>query len=274
MMNDTYALMGNPVTHSHSPFIHTEFAKQTHQDMTYIKMEIPLDQFEEQVRLFVKQQGKGLNITIPFKQRAYHLVNKLSSQAAVAKAVNTIQILPNGQLYGDNTDGMGFIRDITLNQNYNLKDKNILILGAGGATRGILQPTIEQAPKKITLANRTFSQAQQLEFEFKSSGLIQAVELEALDEPVDLVINAARLESPAKIALNTSILSATTFCYDLMYGHELTPFLKWAILNGNTQIADGTGMLVEQAALSFFIWRGVKPDTKRVIKLLKHHGIS
>lgn len=268
-MVDYYAIMGNPVAHSKSPFIHAEFAKQTQQSIRYIKIEVPIGQFQQQVNTFRADNGKGLNITLPFKQEAYQLASTLTSRALIAKAVNTLSFLDNGDLLGDNTDGIGFIRDITINQHYSLKNKHILILGAGGAVHGILHPLCKQHPKRIMIANRTWETAQKLTTEFGQYGLLAATPLENIVGHYDIIINSINRGLTEKdFDLNPNILDENTFCYDLIYGQKPTPFLKWAYNHGARKTADGTGMLVEQAAESFFIWRGIQPNTSKVIDML------
>lgn len=269
-MIDRYAVMGNPVAHSKSPFIHLEFAKQTHQHIRYTKIEVPIDKFEQHVKLFHLENGKGLNITVPFKQQAFELVTDCSDRARVAKAVNTIKFLENGQLYGDNTDGIGFIRDLSAHHHFSLQDRTILLLGAGGAVRGIIQPILQQHPKQLIIANRTLITAQELAKEFSHLADVEAISINAIKGNFDLIINGTSLSlNQGDIPFDRSILSKKTFCYDLMYGQKLTPFLKWAVSNGASRVTDGIGMLVEQAAESFFIWRGVRPETKKIIDMLK-----
>ena len=241
-MTDYYAVMGNPIAHSKSPIIHAEFAKQTHQDISYSKIEVPLDQFEHAVRSF---QGKGLNITLPFKQRAYELMDQCSNEAVLAKAVNTIRIGEDGKLYGHNTDGIGLVRDLTQNLHLDLKGSRILILGAGGAVREILLPLLEQHPESIVVANRTISTAEQLVQAANNYGNITAVALDAIKGRFDLVINGTSFGlTTTEVPFDPKILSKETYCYDLMYGQELTPFLKWAVNHNVKQVSDGIGMLV------------------------------
>ncbi len=265
---DLYAVVGHPISHSKSPFIHAEFAKQTHQIMQYIKIEVPLDQFSNFVHDFQRRQGKGLNITLPFKQQAYQLASVLSDRARLAKAVNTLTF-DNNEIYGDNTDGVGWIKDIVNNHHFSLTHKKILILGAGGAVRGILPLLSHYQPKCVMIANRTIENAETLAAEFQSCLTLTASGLGQIEGQYDLIINGTSSAlTGAFLTLPESILSPTTFCYDLMYAKTLTPFLKWAKSQGINHLADGLGMLVEQAAESFFIWRGIKPNTKAIIARL------
>lgn len=273
-MIDTYAVMGNPINHSKSPIIHTEFARETQQSLRYVKIEVALDEFEQRVQTFLAEEGKGINITVPFKQRAFQLMTSCSERARIAKSVNTIK-LQNGSLYGDNTDGVGLIRDLIIHHNYPLTGKNILIMGAGGAVRGILHPLLKEKPNNILLANRTLANAQKLVEEFAEFGNLQATDFDNLSGKFDLILNGTTLSLQMEsIPFCPTIISERTFCYDLMYGQELTPFLKWAVSHGATQVADGLGMLVEQAAESFYIWRGVKPKTSSVIDMLKQDYLA
>jgi shikimate dehydrogenase len=271
-MIDTYAVMGHPIAHSKSPSIHIEFAKQTHQNIRYFSIEAPLNQFSECVKLFQQQHGKGLNITSPFKQQAFELVSYPTVRASLAKSVNTIQFLENGESLGDNTDGVGFIRDISVNHRIALAGKNILILGAGGAIRGILGPLCEHRPKRVLIANRTPKKAIFLASEFSQYQVIEATGLDAIRGTFDLIVNAISSTLPYKEILSPALLSESTFCYDMIYREKLTPFLQWAVAKGVKAFADGIGMLVEQAAESFFLWRGVRPQTQPVIACLTTGG--
>lgn len=268
-MTDTYAVMGNPISHSKSPMIHQQFAKLTHQSIRYLKIEVPLDQLQSAIAQFRANHGIGLNITAPFKQQAYRLVTDLTERAALVKAVNTIIFLPDDRLLGDNTDGIGFIRDIVVNQHFSLKNKAILLLGAGGAARSILFSILSQAPKELVLANRTVTTAEELSKEFQDFGKIQVSDLVSLNHHFDLIVNAISFAEDDLITLPPTIICKETFCYDLMYGQNPTPFIKWAISMGASRTADGIGMLVEQAAESFYVWRGIKPDTKKVLEMIK-----
>lgn len=267
-MVDTYAVMGNPVAHSKSPLIHSEFAKQTGQDLQYLKIEVPLDQLSVYLDQFQREHGRGLNITVPFKEDAYHWLEQHTERASMARAVNTIKFFEDGTSCGDNTDGIGFMRDLQQHE-FSVKGKKVLIIGAGGAARGIIPPLLEQNPEEITIVNRTPAKAISLAQDFQPYGRITTTTYEQLAHPFELIINASSMSlSQQTLTLPTTILGRKTFCYDLMYSQHRTVFLQWACEHGITQLADGLGMLVEQAAESFFLWRGVRPDTRRVIQLL------
>lgn len=268
---DTYAVIGNPVAHSKSPLIHTEFAKQTQQKLQYLKIISPLDQFFETVTQFKQRGGKGLNVTLPFKEQAYHYVSECSARARLAKAVNTIVFNKDGNSYGDNTDGVGLIRDLSLNHHFSLRDKRILVLGAGGAVRGILAPLLAEHPQYLVIANRTVEKAQQLHQEFSHLGQIQSCGFSQFPEQVfDLIINGTSASLSAELPpLPGVLVSPETFCYDLVFSDKPTIFLQWAKQHGAQHSADGLGMLVEQAAESFYIWRGIRPNTQPILALLK-----
>lgn len=269
-MTDFYAVFGNPIAHSLSPIIHTEFAKQTSQNLSYTKVEVPTDQFVQYVKDFQLHNGKGLNITLPFKQQAFQLASECSQEAAIAQAVNTISFEKDGKIVGYNTDGIGLRKDLVNNHNFSIADKRILIIGAGGAVRGILYPLLSQTPRQIVITNRTFDTAKQLVERMQQYGRIKAVPIEEITGQFDLIINgtSSSIEKQT-LPINTDVFCSDSFCYDLMYGQEPTPFLKWATNAGVKQVADGLGMLIEQAAEAFYIWRGLRPDTSEVIKILK-----
>lgn len=269
-MTDLYAVFGNPIAQSKSPIIHAEFAKQTAQDLQYTKELIPLDGFADAVKsFFAHPSGKGLNITVPFKVDAFNLVDDLTPRAKIAGAINFIAKQANGKLLGDNTDGIGMVKDM-LNLGWTIKDKRVLILGAGGAVRGVLQPLLDQDPTSITIANRTVSKAEELVQHFHSEK-IQAAEYSQLaGNQFDLVVNGTSASLHGDLPpLPEKILSNTACCYDMMYGAEPTVFLKWAQQNNAAKIADGLGMLVNQAAEAFYLWRGVRPDAATVVELLR-----
>lgn len=258
---DKYAVFGNPVSHSLSPLIHQTFAKQTAQSISYEAVLVPVEGFKEAVKAF---QGAGLNITLPFKQEAFNLATTRSERATLAQAVNTLA-WREGEWYGDNTDGVGLVRDLINNQGIILKNKRILILGAGGAARGIVGPLLDENPQEIIIANRTVEKTQQLAdyFQVKSSSL------EKLNPSFDLIINATSASLQNTVPSIDPTLCQNAWCYDLAYSTQETLFQTWAKQNGAKLSLNGLGMLVEQAAESFYIWRGVKPETKPVIKWLK-----
>ncbi|MBA2653649.1 MAG: shikimate dehydrogenase [Gammaproteobacteria bacterium] len=272
-MKDLYAVMGNPVTHSQSPFIHTQFAKQTGQSLRYLKIEVPLHGFQVALQEFIVRGGKGLNITAPLKQQAFTAMTQNTKSATIAHAVNTISLQTKGELFGDNTDGIGLLRDLTINHRYSIANKAVLILGGGGAVRGILFPLLSEKPKLLMLANRTLEKAIAIRDEFHDIGKIEVSRLDDIEGSFDLIINCMNLaDETLDLKLPLTIYTKSTFCYDLMYGQSVTPFLKWAVSNGIAHLANGIGMLVEQAAESFYIWRGIKPNTGPIIEMLKEYS--
>lgn len=268
---DNYAIIGNPVSHSKSPIIHAEFAKQTQQEIQYITIEAPLDGFVETVKEFEATGGKGLSVTLPFKQDAFALANVHSKLAKQAGAANTLFFKDNKEIFADNTDGPGLIRDITNNHHYSLKQKNILILGAGGVVKCIVGSLLEQKPARLDIANRTPQKAIDMAKQFKDVGEINGMGLgDIANTPYDFIINATSASVTGEIpTITDSVIGKNTVCYDLFYSKGPTAFLVWANQEGAEACIDGLGMLVEQAALQFNLWRGVYPDTKPVIELLK-----
>ena len=263
-MTDRYAVFGHPIAHSKSPQIHAAFARQTGQDMTYEAILAPLDGFEASVAAFVAAGGRGANVTVPFKEQAYRLADRLSPRAERAGAVNTL-VFDNGIL-GDNTDGAGLVADLTRNLKRPLAGKRILLLGAGGAARGVIEPLLEQQPAALVIANRTVGRAQELADLFGRG--IRACGFEDTDGPFDVVINATAASLAGELPpLSPRVFTANTLAYDMMYGRD-TPFLTFARSHG-AATADGLGMLVEQAAEAFHVWRGVRPDTAPVIASLR-----
>ncbi len=269
-MTDRYAVMGNPISHSKSPQIHTLFAKQTGQDLTYEAILVPLDNFSDAVNNFRNQGGKGINITVPFKLEAWQLATERSERAERAGAVNTLSI-KDDNLIGDNTDGVGLVRDLTINHQVSIKDKRVLLLGAGGASRGVISPLIEQAPINITIANRTVSKAHELANVFDDLGAIHGCGFSDLaGENFDIIINATAAGLDGKVPeLPKGIINKSTVCYDMMYSNKPTAFVRYTQQSGAEKSFDGLGMLVEQAAESFYIWRGVRPETLSVIEALR-----
>ena len=268
MTVDRYGVMGYPVAHSRSPVIHHLFAQQTGQEMRYELLRVTPEKLEEAVRQFQRTGGKGLNITVPHKRAVFRLVDHLSERASTAGAVNTLTFR-NNEIYGDNTDGIGLLRDLVVNLGLNLEGASILILGAGGATRGIVGPLLEMQPGRVCIANRTLSRAQDLVERFGGRGPVTACSFEDVPvaEPYDLVINATSAIHGDEIPpYPAAAVSAKTVCYDLSYSLHPTPFCAWALEHGAAQAVMGWGMLVEQAAESFHIWRGVRPNTKPVLK--------
>ena len=270
IMTDLYAVMGNPINHSKSPAIHTQFAQQAKMDIVYSAMLVPIDSFESAVHDFFKGNGKGLNITVPFKEKAFKLADTLTDRAKTAQAVNTLKLLEDGTILGDNTDGAGLVRDLTVNNDVELTGKRILVIGAGGAVRGVLQPILNESPSEIVICNRTFEKAQILADSFSSLGRIEAIEFSELSGEFDVIINGTSASLNGELPpVPASIISTNTSVYDMMYGKEPTAFLQWAGEQGAVKLIDGLGMLVEQAAVSFDLWRGVHPDSKAVLNDMK-----
>lgn len=269
-VTDLYAVMGNPIHHSKSPAIHTQFAEQAKMDLVYSAMLVPIDGFDSAVKDFFKGSGKGLNITVPFKEEAYKLADSLSARAKTAQAVNTLKLLEDGTILGDNTDGAGLVRDLTVNNQVELSGKRILVIGAGGAVRGVLQPILNEKPEAVIVANRTYSKAEVLASEFSKLGNISACEFEALAGEFDVIINGTSASLNGELPpIPESCVGSATSVYDMMYSKELTAFLIWAQTLGAFKLIDGLGMLVEQAAVSFDLWRGVHPDSVSVLDNLK-----
>jgi shikimate dehydrogenase len=268
---DRYGVMGYPVSHSRSPVIHRLFALQTNQNLQYELLQVSPEKLETAVRQFQRTGGKGLNITVPHKSEAVKLVDQMSDRAATAGAVNTLTF-KSGEIRGDNTDGIGLLRDLAVNLGVTIEGASILILGAGGATRGIVGPLLEMQPASIRIANRSLGKAQILADHFSRSGPVTACRFNVVpvSEPYDLIINAtsAGLKGEAP-PYPSAAVSKNTYCYDLSYGLQPTPFSVWARESGAAQSVMGWGMLVEQAAESFNIWRGVRPDTGPVLKQMK-----
>lgn len=262
------AVFGNPIEHSLSPSIHALFAQQTKIEIEYEKILAPLDGFAETAQNFIAQGGVGFNITVPFKIEAFNLANKHSINAQTAGAVNTMKV-DNDGLIGENTDGIGLVNDLTKNLDVDLHDKTVLILGAGGATRGILLPLLQQQTKRIMIANRTASKAIQLAKDFKVHGKTCGFGLEKIKhDPVDIIINATSASLDGQMPNIASGVANNAICYDLMYGQQ-TPFMDWAQNNKALMVVDGLGMLVEQAAAAFEFWTGKQPETQTVIQAIK-----
>ncbi len=269
--SDRYLVLGDPITHSLSPKIHTVFAEKTGEKLVYEALCCPKEQFTDCLKAEVQAGTKGFNITVPLKALAYRAADSLSQEAEQAQAVNTLQVLADGSLYGHNTDGIGFIKDFLNNCKGQLRDQKILILGAGGAVRGILGPILRESPQSVLVANRTKSRALDLIADFETEIPIEACGLDEVPlDPFSVVIQgtAAALDK-SLLQIPPETIVGSTICYDLMYSREAeTPFLRWAKQQGAQNCQDGLGMLVEQAAEAFFLWRGVRPDTKAVLTVL------
>lgn len=267
---DQYVVFGNPIGHSKSPLIHRLFAQQTGQQLEYNTLLAPLDDFAGAARGFFAQ-GRGANVTVPFKEDAYRLCDSLTERAQRAGAVNTLSKQADGTLLGDNTDGAGLVRDLTVNAGVSLKGKRILLLGAGGAVRGALEPLLAQRPASVVIANRTVEKAELLAELFADLGPVSASGFDWLQESVDLIINAtsASLSGDLPPIASSLIEPGKTVCYDMMYAKEPTPFCRWASEHGAALVLDGLGMLAEQAAEAFYLWRGVRPDSAPVLAELR-----
>ncbi len=267
---DQYRVFGNPIHQSKSPNIHKAFAQATDQHINYQVQLVKDDEFEETVKDFFAKGGKGLNITVPFKQRAFAMAQVLSAAAKKAEAANTLYLNAQGQLVAENTDGMGLVRDICNNLKGQLAAKRILVLGAGGAVRGVLQPVLAQLPTQVVIANRTYSKACDLAALFTDIGPIQATPMAQLKGPFDWIINGTSASLAGDIPpLPQGLITNTSRCYDMMYSAQTTVFNEWALNQGAQQADDGLGMLVEQAAQSFNLWRGVLPPTDEVLLTLR-----
>lgn len=267
---DRYVVFGNPIGHSKSPLIHRMFAEQTGEQLDYSTLLAPLEDFTGCAREFFAQ-GRGANVTVPFKEDAYRLANTLTERAQRAGAVNTLSKLADGTLLGDNTDGAGLVRDLTVNAGLSLQGKRILLLGAGGAVRGALEPLLAEQPASLIIANRTVEKAELLAELFDDLGPVSASGFDWLREPVDVIINAtsASLSGDVPPIAGSLIEPGKTFCYDMMYAKEPTAFCRWATEQGAAVAMDGLGMLVEQAAEAFFLWRGVRPESAPVLAELR-----
>jgi shikimate dehydrogenase len=269
-MTDHYAVIGNPISHSKSPLIHAEFAKQTEQDLNYVAREIPLDDLQDGLKQLQAEGFKGINVTVPFKEQVWQTIENKSDHAARAGAVNTVVFNDDGTLYGDNTDGIGLCRDLVENNNVELKGKRLLLLGAGGAARGVIEPLLSYQPTELVIANRTVSKAEALADLFAEFGTVSASGFTELTGQFDVVINATAASLQGEVPpIPDTILNANASCYDMMYGKEDTAFIKWAKQHGAAKTIDGLGMLVEQAAEAFRIWRGVNPETTTLMNLIR-----
>ncbi len=269
-MSDLYAVFGNPIAHSKSPQIHAAFAAASGQDLVYEARLAPVGEFAPAVAEFVAAGGKGANVTVPFKENAYRLATRLSERAARAGAVNTLSFAA-GEIVGDNTDGAGLVRDITHNLHYPLAGKRILLLGAGGAARGVIAPLLAGQPASLHVANRTANKAEELAAAFSDMAAVHGGNYEKLaGQQFDLIINATSASlAGASLPLPAGLFAPGSLAYDMMYGKGDTPFMALARAQGAAQVADGLGMLVEQAAEAFFVWRGVRPETAGVLAQLR-----
>lgn len=267
---DQYAVFGHPISHSKSPKIHLLFAQQTGQSLNYVAQDVPAESFTAAADAFFADDGKGLNCTVPLKELAWQYADHLTERARLAKAVNTLALQADGSIIGDNTDGMGLVNDLTINHGIPLAGSRILILGAGGASRGIVGPLLDCRPLEIVIANRTVSKAENIAEEYSGLGALESCEYSKLaGRQFDLILNATSASLSAQLPpLPAHLLAATGYCYDLAYGNQPTAFVEWGVANHAAKSLDGLGMLVEQAAEAFFLWRGVRPRTSDVIDIL------
>lgn len=271
MPTDQYGVVGHPISHSRSPAIHARFARQTGEDLGYEAFDVAPGRFDDWVRAFFAAGGRGLNVTVPHKLAAAAFAHALTERARRAAAVNTLVARRDGTILGDNTDGVGLVRDLVRNCGLVLAGRCILLLGAGGATRGVIAPLLECAPAQIVIANRTAGRAAELAAHFRADGPVRGCGYADIGpRPYDLVINATAAGlSGERPQVSASVVSSGTFCYDMAYGGEPTPFLRWALAEGCGRAELGWGMLVEQAAEAFEVWRGVRPETRSVLDALR-----
>ncbi len=274
-MPDNYGLFGYPVHHSWSPFIHGMFAKQTGQDMAYRLYESPPERFRSEVLEFFRSGGLGVNVTLPHKRAAADLVNELTPRAQTADAVNTI-VRRDEQLVGDNTDGAGLLADLRHNLCLEWPAPRILLLGAGGAARGALGPLLELGPRLVVIANRTTDRAVDLAREFAEQGPVSGCDFGHLEhQHFDLIVNATSASLRGEVPLiPIGVVDSMTTCYDMAYGTGDTAFVAWAKRLGARRAEQGWGMLVEQAAEAFHVWRGVRPDTAPVLRALRSRATT
>jgi shikimate dehydrogenase len=275
-MSDLYGVVGHPVAHSWSPFIHGLFARETGQAMSYRLYDFTPEEFEVRVREFFAQGGRGLNITLPHKIAAVDIASELTARAAHSGAVNTLAMQKDGTILGDNTDGAGLVRDLCDNLGLVIIRRRILIVGAGGAARGVIAPLLALEPAQVVIANRTAERAQKLAGAFAKLGPVQGVGLRYITgDAFDLIINATSASLSGDLPpMSNAIVGPETVCYDMAYGKSATPFVQWSLKRGCARAVPGWGMLVEQAAESFRVWRGLKPGTATVLTALKERALS
>jgi shikimate dehydrogenase len=274
-VTDRYAVIGNPVAHSKSPFIHAEFARQTGQDLVYERILAPLEGFRSAVANFRAEGGKGLNVTLPFKLEAFQIATERGPRAQDAAAVNTLKF-EGATVYGENTDGVGLVSDIQTNLRFSIEGRDVLLMGAGGAAQGALGPLLEAQPARLVIANRTLDKAERLAERFRGARGLRVDALSAsgyrelAGQQFQIVINSTSASLNDTVPeLPQGVFAHDSLAYDMMYGKGMTPFLELALAQGAGRLADGIGMLVEQAAQSFLTWRGVRPETRQVIAALK-----
>lgn len=269
---DKYLVLGNPIDHSLSPSIHRMFAQQTKIEITYDKKLVAINQFDREIDSLVEKGFRGFNVTVPFKEDAFAKVNMANDCASAAQAVNTIKVTGDSDLYGFNTDGVGLIRDLVDRMGLTLSSSRILVIGAGGAAKGVVAALLGHGPDSIVIANRTMEKAKKLVTQFKEinqDAVIKCLELDKLDDGFDLIINSTSIGLAGEFNLVDDHVVKKKFCYDLAYGASAR-FASWARNVGALKVADGLGMLVEQAAESFFIWRGLRPETQQVLDTIRN----
>lgn len=266
-----YAVFGNPIKHSKSPLIHAAFADQFGHSIEYRALRVELGEFERAVRGFFASGGSGLNVTVPFKTEASALADTQSERSRLAGAANFLKLDEQGLISADNTDGLGLVRDMVVNQGWSLQGARILMLGAGGAARGVIGPLLQEKPRSLFIANRTEAKAVQLAAGFAALGDVAGGGVQSLqDATFDVVVNATSAGlSGEGLALPASLLNERSCCYEMVYGSEPTPFMRWAAQHAAWAVSDGSGMLVEQAAESYFRWHGVRPETAPVIRRVR-----
>ncbi len=266
---DRYAVFGNPIGHSKSPLIHTLFARQTNQPLTYTAELAPVDGFKESVTAFFANGGRGCNVTVPFKEEAYRFADRLTQRAQLAGAVNTLKKLDDGEIIGDNTDGEGLVQDLILHL-VPIEEMRILLLGAGGAARGVIKPLLDKKPAELVITNRTQSKAQELATTFAAYGNVTAQAMDEVSTGFDIVINSTSASLHGELPqISPAIFKQRSTSYDMMYSGHPTVFNQWAKQNGAQFAYDGLGMLVGQAAESFMLWRGLRPGTKQILRELR-----
>lgn len=265
---DQYLVYGNPIKQSKSPTIHMTFAQECQQNMNYERQLAEINSFENEVKSFIQRGGKGANVTAPFKEQAMAMCDELTEHAKFSGAVNTLTF-KNGKIYGDTTDGVGLVADL-LAHNICLENSRILLLGAGGASKGVVLPLLNQKPLSLTIANRTVSKAEDIVKQYVEQPITACSFDEASDQQFDIIINATSAGlSGNGLPISESLITTETVCYDMTYGKTLTPFLQKATELNAKMIIDGLGMLVGQAAESFYIWRGVRPSKESLLTALR-----
>ena len=275
MEKERFAVFGNPIQQSKSPIIHAMFAQQHAQQIEYRAVRVELEGFAQATSRFFEGGGAGLNVTVPFKHEAFEFAHRNSERSLLAGAANVLTRADDGLIDGDNTDGIGLIRDLIANLGWAVRDLRVLLVGAGGAARGVLEPLLRERPRELLVVNRTAARAAKLAVEFADIGPLEGGAFDLIGaRQFDLIINATSAGlSGAVPALPSSMLTQRSCCYDMVYGAEPTPFMRWSTHHAAWAVSDGLGMLVEQAAESFFIWRKLRPETRSVINQLREAAI-